>query len=168
MSKEKKWPDIRLLSFDLQTVSFAYASVRLILSTQPLLNVFKDYTVSISCEDQLSTGGNFDLRFSRCDSGVDSFNPHDDAEPFLRNILRHGHGRLAPSLNRLVTFLRETLPIAVELEEIRQQSQGAVDTFAKAAGWYRLLFGDSRYFFFPSQTIISIQSSCSDTRWTSG
>ncbi|KAJ6558514.1 mediator complex subunit MED14-domain-containing protein [Mycena vulgaris] len=130
MSKEKKWPDIRLLSFDLQTVSFAYAS---------------DYTVSISCEDQLSTGGNFDLRFSRCDSSLDSFNPHDDAEPFLRNILRHGHGRLAPSLHRLVTFLRETLPIAVELEEIRQQSQGAVDTFAKAAGWYRLLFGDSRH-----------------------
>ncbi|KAJ7690643.1 MED14-domain-containing protein [Mycena rosella] len=130
MSKEKKWPDIRLLSFDLQTVSFAYAS---------------DYTVSISCEDQLSTGGNFDLRFSRCDSSLDSFNPHDDAEPFLRNILRHGHGRLAPSLHRLVTFLRETLPIAVELEEIRQQSHGAVDTFAKAAGWYRLLFGDSRH-----------------------
>ncbi|KAJ7782911.1 mediator complex subunit MED14-domain-containing protein [Mycena metata] len=130
MSKEKKWPDIRLLSFDLQTVSFAYAS---------------DYTVSISCEDQLSTGGNFDLRFSRCEPSVDNFNPHDDAEPFLRNILRHGHGRLAPSLHRLVTFLRETLPIAVELEEIRQQSQGAVDTFAKAAGWYRLLFGDSRH-----------------------
>jgi mediator of RNA polymerase II transcription subunit 14 len=109
-----------------------------------ILSALKDYTVSISCEDQLSTGGNFDLRFSRCDSGLDSFNPHDDAEPFLRNILRHGHGRLAPSLHRLVTFLRETLPIAVELEEIRQQSEGAVDTFAKAAGWYRLLFGDSR------------------------
>ncbi|KAJ7078861.1 mediator complex subunit MED14-domain-containing protein [Mycena belliarum] len=130
MSEEKKWPDIRLLSFDLQTVSFAYAS---------------DYSVSISCEDQLSTGGNFDLRFSRDDSSLETFNPHDDAEPFLRNILRHGHGRLAPSLHRLVTFLRETLPIAVELEDIRQQSQGAVDTFVKAAGWYRLLFGDSRY-----------------------
>ncbi|KAJ6497836.1 mediator complex subunit MED14-domain-containing protein [Mycena sanguinolenta] len=130
MSKEKKWPDIRLLSFDLQTVAFAYAS---------------DYTVSISCEDQLSTGGNFDLRFSRCEPNADNFNPHDDAEPFLRNILRHGQGRLAPSLHRLVTFLRETLPIAIELEEIRQQSQGAVDTFAKAAGWYRLLFGDSRH-----------------------
>ncbi|KAJ7755751.1 mediator complex subunit MED14-domain-containing protein [Mycena maculata] len=130
MSKEKKWPDIQLLSFDLQTVSFAYAS---------------DYTVSISCEDQLSTGGNFDLRFSRSGSSPDTFNPHDDAEPFLRNILRHGHGRLAPSLHRLVTFLRETLPIAAELEDIRQQSQGAIDTFAKAAGWFRLLFGDSRH-----------------------
>ncbi|KAJ7287402.1 mediator complex subunit MED14-domain-containing protein [Mycena rebaudengoi] len=130
MSKEKKWPDVRLLSFDLQTVAFAYAS---------------DYTVSISCEDQLSTaGGNFDLRFSRCDPSTDSFNPHDDAEPFLRNILQHGQG-LARSLHRLVTFLRETLPIAVELEDIRQQSDGAVDTFAKAAGWYRLLFRDARH-----------------------
>ncbi|KAJ6602180.1 mediator complex subunit MED14-domain-containing protein [Mycena sp. CBHHK59/15] len=130
MPKEKKWPDVRLISFDLQTVAFAYAS---------------DYTVSISCEDQLSTaGGNFDLRFSRCDSSAVKFNPHDDAAPFLRNILRHGQG-LSPSLHHLVTFLRETLPIAAELEEIRLQSEGAVDTFAKAAGWYRLLYGDSRH-----------------------
>lgn len=28
MSKEKMWPDIKLLSFDLQTVEFAYAEVR--------------------------------------------------------------------------------------------------------------------------------------------
>jgi len=27
MAKEKKWRDVRLLSFDLQTVEFAYASV---------------------------------------------------------------------------------------------------------------------------------------------
>ncbi|KAF7375946.1 Mediator of RNA polymerase II transcription subunit 14 [Mycena sanguinolenta] len=147
MSKEKKWPDIRLLSFDLQTVAFAYVSVGSMAVNCELLvlTALKDYTVSISCEDQLSTGGNFDLRFSRCEPNADNFNPHDDAEPFLRNILRHGQGRLAPSLHRLVTFLRETLPIAVELEEIRQQSQGAVDTFAKAAGWYRLLFGDSKH-----------------------
>jgi mediator of RNA polymerase II transcription subunit 14 len=100
-------------------------------------------------------GGNFDLRFSRCSHSLsepasrrDLFNPHDDAEPFLRNILRHGHGRLAPSLHRLVTILRETLPIVSVLEEIRQKSKAegrSVDVFAKAAGWYRLLFGDLRY-----------------------
>lgn len=28
MAKEKKWADVRLLSFDLQTVEFAYAAVR--------------------------------------------------------------------------------------------------------------------------------------------
>ena len=27
MSKQKKWKDVRLLSFDLQTVEFAYAEV---------------------------------------------------------------------------------------------------------------------------------------------
>jgi mediator of RNA polymerase II transcription subunit 14 len=139
MSKEKIWPDIRLLSFDLQTVEFAYA---------------EDYTVFISCEDQLSpNGGNFDLRFSRTrpSSGTieeyDSFNPHDDAEPYLRNILTPGHGRLAPSLHRLVRLLCDTLPIAVELEAIRRETERQeghvpVDTFAKAAGWYRLMFGD--------------------------
>ncbi|KAF8070340.1 mediator complex subunit MED14-domain-containing protein [Lyophyllum atratum] len=143
MAKESSWEDVRLLSFDLQTVEFAYAL---------------DYTVSISCEDQLSPiGGNFDLRFSRRrpwqigqerDKDQDQFNPHDDAEPFLRNILRHGHGRLAPSLHRLVTLLRDTLPIVTELEEIRlkgQQDGRSVDTFAKAAGWYRLLDGDLRH-----------------------
>ncbi|KAF7298154.1 Mediator of RNA polymerase II transcription subunit 14 [Mycena chlorophos] len=131
MAKENTFPDIRLLSFDLQTVSFAYAS---------------DYIVSISCEDdQVSTGGKFDLRFSRCEPNVDSPNPHDAAEPFLCTILRAGQGTLAPSLYRLITCLRETLPVAIELEEIQRQSQGAVDTFAKSAGWYRLLFGDARH-----------------------
>lgn len=108
--------------------------------------------MSISCQDQLSPlGGNFDLRFSRCgrlhtrhdrDNDQEFFNPHGDAEPYLRNILRHGHGRLAPSLHRLVTLLRDTLPIVTVLEDIRQESiqnSRSVDTFAKAAGWYRLL-----------------------------
>ncbi|KAG6898139.1 hypothetical protein C0992_004855 [Termitomyces sp. T32_za158] len=144
MAKESNWNDVRLLSFDLQTVEFAYA---------------KDYTVSISCQDQLSPlGGNFDLRFSRCgrlharhdrDHDPEFFNPHGDAEPFLRNILRHGHGRLAPRLNRLVTLLRDTLSIVTVLEDIRQESIRnnihSVDTFAKAAGWYRLLYIDQRY-----------------------
>lgn len=110
--------------------------------------------------DQLSpTGGTFDLRFSRThaddamDEGV-SFNPHDDAEPFLRTILRQGHGRLAPSLHRLVGLLRDTLPIVVALEDIRLESfnggassskaLAGLDTFAKAAGWYRILYGDLR------------------------
>ncbi|TFK44507.1 mediator complex subunit MED14-domain-containing protein [Crucibulum laeve] len=135
----KKWPDVRLISFDLQTVEFVYAS---------------NCTVSISCQDQISlSGGNFDLRFSRCrpynDADMDEenvFNPHDDAEPFFRNILRH-HG-LAPSLHRLVTLLRDTLPIALELEDMRLYSEKTgqnVDTFPKAAGWYRLLYSDLRH-----------------------
>ncbi|KAF4567770.1 mediator complex subunit [Pleurotus pulmonarius] len=146
MAKDKKWGGVKLLSFDLQTVKFAYMD---------------DYTVSITCMDQLSpTGGTFDLRFSRThaddamDEGI-SFNPHDDAEPFLRSILRQGHGRLAPSLHRLVGLLRDTLPIVVALEDIRLESFNSsassskalagLDTFAKAAGWYRILYGDLRH-----------------------
>jgi mediator of RNA polymerase II transcription subunit 14 len=137
---DKKWNDVRLLSFDLQTVEFAYAM---------------DYSVSISCTDQLS-GGLFDLRFSRCPhapwitnevppdvNNQDLFNPHDDTEPFMRNILRHG--RLAPSLHRLVGLLRDTLPIVAELEDIRVQAEkdgASLDTFAKSVGWYRVLYGD--------------------------
>ncbi|KAH9485239.1 Mediator of RNA polymerase II transcription subunit 14 [Psilocybe cubensis] len=144
MSSHAKWRDVRLLSFDLQTVEFAYA---------------ESYTVSITCEDQLSsTGGSFNLEFSRIepedqnametDIGFDSFNPHEDAEPFFRDILRHAHGRLAPSLHYLVTLLRNTLPIVVELHKIRQDCDAKgkhVDVFAKAAGWYRLLYGDLKH-----------------------
>lgn len=110
--------------------------------------------MSISCEDQLSpTGGNFDLEFSRVqasdametDVPFDTVNPHEEAVPFLRNILRHGHGKLAQSLHRLVTLLRDTLPIVVELENIRRDSDKhgrKLDIFAKSAGWFRLLYGD--------------------------
>ena len=120
----------------------------------------QDYSVSITCTDQLSaTGGSFDLRFSRCPHAPwitnpvipnlvngDLFNPHDDAEPFMRHVLRHG--RLAPSLHRLVGLLRDTLPIVAELEAIRVRAEKEgdhLDTFAKAAGWYRVLYGDLRW-----------------------
>jgi len=83
----------------------------------------------------------------------DLFNPHDDAEPFFRDILQQGndskgHSRLAPSLHRLVALLRETLPVVVELEAIRRDEEKrnrVIDTFPKAVGWYRLLYGDLRY-----------------------
>jgi mediator of RNA polymerase II transcription subunit 14 len=142
MSKKKQWRDVRLLSFDLQTVEFVYA---------------QDYTVSISCQDQLSlTGGNFDLEFGRklpedvmdTDESVDVFNPHEDAEPFLRDILRHAHGGLAPSLHELVTALRNTLPIVVELEIIRKEgalNRRKLQIFVKDANWYRLLYGDLKH-----------------------
>ncbi|KIJ59729.1 hypothetical protein HYDPIDRAFT_118235 [Hydnomerulius pinastri MD-312] len=166
MAKEKKWQDVRLLSFDLQTVEFSYAS---------------DYTVSISCTDQLSpTGGSFELRFSRCAPSrpvphpntlapppapftyqQPRTNPHEEAEPYLRQILRHGP--LAPSLHRLVGLLRDTLPVAVELDRMtaaaREEraphgrgrlSKGSAeepwfDTFVKGMGWWRVLYGDLRH-----------------------
>ncbi|KAG6333415.1 hypothetical protein ID866_5677 [Astraeus odoratus] len=170
MGKEKKWQDVRLLSFDLQTVEFAYAA---------------DYTVSISCTDQLSpTGGSFELRFSRstpifppvhpsslAPPPVPSYfrpprtNPHEEAEPYLRQILRHGP--LASSLYRLVGLLRDTLPVVVELDrmtttarEDQRASSGRsratagarsstdepwFDTFVKGLGWWRVMYGDLRH-----------------------
>ena len=51
MASKKQWDDVRLLSFDLQTVEFAYCG---------------DYAVSITCTDQLSpTGGSYEISFSR-------------------------------------------------------------------------------------------------------
>jgi len=170
MAKEKKWRDVRLLSFDLQTVEFAYAS---------------DYTVLITCTDQLSpTGGSFELRFSRCTPSPTLLqpsslappqhffpshqlrtNPHEQAEPYLRHVLRHGP--LASSLGRLVELLRNTLPIAVELENMRASSHDAkqspghgrgrshtaikgasepsIATYVKGLGWWRVLYGDLRH-----------------------
>jgi mediator of RNA polymerase II transcription subunit 14 len=78
------------------------------------------------------------------------YNPHEDAEPFLRNVL--GRGDLGPSLQRLVVLLRDTLPIASVLDEIRAEANNAdggkgrgPDCFAKSAGWYRLMYSDLRF-----------------------
>ncbi|KAI9567227.1 mediator complex subunit MED14-domain-containing protein [Boletus coccyginus] len=166
MAKIKRWRDVRLLSFDLQTVEFAYSSAML-----------------ISCTDQLSpTGGSFELRFSRCSPLLASSNantlappppvtsiqphlrsnPHEEAEPYLRQILRHGP--LAPSLHRLVGLLRDTLPIAVELDRlaagmrdeqvsishgwgkrVKSTEEPWFDMVVKGIGWWRVLYGDLRH-----------------------
>ncbi|PCH43924.1 MED14-domain-containing protein [Wolfiporia cocos MD-104 SS10] len=139
MSRKKRWSDVRLLSFDLQTVEFAYTA---------------DYTLSITCTDQLSpTGGTYDLQFSRIakeqtSTGEEgrSYNPHEDLEPYLRSLLQHGP--LAPSLNKLVAILRDTLPIVAELEDIRVAAAKLgenVDILPKSAGWFRVLYGDFRH-----------------------
>ena len=105
----------------------------------------QSYSVSITSIDQLSaTGGSYSLRFSRC-GGHDGDNPHGDAEPLFQNLLRAG--KLLPSLNRVVSVLRDTLPIVALLETFRSEAvaRGSfLDSFPKAAGWYRLLYGDSR------------------------
>lgn len=179
MAKQSCFSGVRLLSFDLQTVEFAYIEVCLCLTMTILrynANDLQDYMVSISCEDHRAI---FKLRFSRCkhppgedvDMDHDDFNPHEDAELLLSNILQHGDGRLAPSLQRLVTVMRETLPIAVVLEEIRRECEGEVpvDTYAKSAGWYRLLYGDFRYeTIFSAKTSRLTTVSCVVMRWISG
>ncbi|KAH8119598.1 MED14-domain-containing protein [Phellopilus nigrolimitatus] len=155
MAKQKSWEDVRLLSFDLQTVEFAYA---------------KDYTVSITCTDQLmlSNNSSYELSFSRIrklgrlvgllDPGNsldedDLFNPHEDAEPFLKHVLHHGP-RLSSSLHQLVELLRDSLPLFCVVDVMRRNSESGrdndahaigVDVFPKAAGWYRVLYGDSRH-----------------------
>ncbi|KAI0258685.1 MED14-domain-containing protein [Gloeopeniophorella convolvens] len=127
MAKEKRWADVRLLSFDLQTVEFTYAS---------------DYTLSISCKDQLLTGGSYNLHFSRLppvnstpsQAGVRDHrpNPHEDAEPFLYALLRQG--RLAMALPALVSVLRDTVPVLDVLAHI------PAPAMPKAAGWWRVMF----------------------------
>ncbi|KAH8828132.1 MED14-domain-containing protein [Flagelloscypha sp. PMI_526] len=148
MAENTQWSDVRLLSFDLQTVQFVYA---------------QDYTVLVAYENPDDfTSSRFHLRFSRLKPEQEAQgmvvdqpqgNPHTDAEPFLRNILIRGHGRLASSVHRLVSILRDTLPLLEELERMAETwntrphrtLHTMVDTLPKAAGWYRLVYGDSRY-----------------------
>ncbi|KAI6045803.1 mediator complex subunit MED14-domain-containing protein [Pisolithus marmoratus] len=193
MGKERKWQDVQLLSFDLQTVEFAYAA---------------DYTVSISCTDQLSpTGGSFELRFSRSaptsrPTQLASLapppmpvslrrprtNPHEEAEPYLRQILRHGP--LATSLYRLVGLLRDTLPVVVELdrmitsarEQAGQDRSNAIskssidepwfDAFIKGLGWWRVLYGDLRHALdlrlMTDKRVVVLDASCSLFQRSSG
>ncbi|KAI0273942.1 mediator complex subunit MED14-domain-containing protein [Russula aff. rugulosa BPL654] len=121
MAKEKQWDDVRLLSFDLQTVEFTYAS---------------DYTLSISCKDQLLTGGSYHLRFGRLPSRDEAHdhrpNPHTEAELFFHALLRQG--RLADALPALVSVLRDTVPVLEVLARIPARA------IPKAAGWWRVMF----------------------------
>ena len=88
MSSKYLWTDVRLISFDLQTVEFTYSA---------------DYSVSLTCTDELSSNrSSYHLRFSRVppddftDVGTELdalHNPHEDAELFLCNLL--GHGKLS-------------------------------------------------------------------------
>ena len=80
------------------------------------------------------------------------YNPHEDAEPFLRHLLRHGP-LLTASLHELVQLLRNSLPVVCAVEDIRQSvlsrrkvavRDAFVDTLAKAAGWHRVIYGDLR------------------------
>ncbi len=141
MSTKYLWTDVRLIGFDLHTVEFTYAG---------------DYAVSLTCTDELASNKrSYHLRFSRVVPGdameVDdmpdsSQNPHEDAELFLCALL--SHRTLSTALHRLVTILRETLPIVTELEDIRvaaARSGDCIDTFPKSAGWYRVLYGDLRH-----------------------
>lgn len=122
MAKAKQWDDVRLLSFDLQTVEFTYAS---------------DYTLSISCKDQLLMGGSYCLQFGRLpvtthDRHDDRPNPHAEAESFLHALLRQG--RLADALPALVSILRDTVPVLEVLTRIPARA------IPKAAGWWRVMF----------------------------
>ena len=141
MSARYLWTDVHLISFDLQTVEFTYA---------------EDYAVSLTCTDDLNTNrSSYHLRFSRIlpndhmqvdDAPDPTHNPHEDVELFLCNLL--GHGKLSTALHRLVSLLRETLPIVAELEDIRTaaaQKGEVIDTFPKSAGWFRVLYGDLRH-----------------------
>ncbi|RPD78468.1 MED14-domain-containing protein [Lentinus tigrinus ALCF2SS1-7] len=141
MSSRYLWTDVRLIAFDLQTVEFTYAA---------------DYAVALTCTDQISANrSSYHLRFSRVlpddhmqvdDAPDPTHNPHEDVELFLCNLL--GHGKLSTALHRLVSLLRETLPIVAELEDIRvaaTRKGEAIDTFPKSAGWFRVLYGDLRH-----------------------
>lgn len=144
MAKAKQWEDVRLLSFDLQTVEFTYASVRdTLLAPVPCSCTLshchspQDYTLSISCKDQLLTGGSYSLQFGRLPvaphNGHDTRpNPHAEAEPFLHALLRQG--RLADALPALVSILRDTVPVLEVLTRIPARA------IPKAAGWWRVMF----------------------------
>lgn len=83
----------------------------------------------------------------------DGYNPHEEIEPFVRHVLRHGP-QLSTSLRHLVELLRDSLPFVCVVDNIRRSAESGkdknalavgVDVFAKAAGWFRILYGDMRY-----------------------
>jgi mediator of RNA polymerase II transcription subunit 14 len=128
MAGAHAWPDVRLLSFDLQSVKFAYAD---------------EHTLAITCADPLAPdAGVYDLRFGHAGGAR---NPHADAAHFVRDALRRAP--LARALRTLVALLRATLPAASALADVRdaaERDNQPVETLVKGAGWYRIFYGDLR------------------------
>lgn len=98
--------------------------------------LIQDYTLSISCKDQLLTGGSYHLGFGRLPSRDEAHdhrpNPHAEAEDFFHALLRHG--RLADTLPALVSVLRDTVPVLEVLARIPARA------VPKAAAWWRVMF----------------------------
>jgi mediator of RNA polymerase II transcription subunit 14 len=112
-----------------------------------ILMLLQEHTLSVTCTDQLTPqAGSYRIRFSRANTADnEDLNPHNAVEPFMCQVLQHG--KLGPSLHRVVQLLRDTLPMAILMEDIKNlatRSQVVVDVFPKAAAWYRVLYGDFR------------------------
>ncbi|KAH8105571.1 hypothetical protein DFH11DRAFT_1550352 [Phellopilus nigrolimitatus] len=131
MAKQNSWEDVLLLSFDLRR--------------------FWDYTVYITCTDQLMLSSNrsYELSFYRIRTGK-PWAAH--AGPFLKHVLYHVP-RLSSSSHQLVELLRNRLPLFCVVDVMWRNSESGRDNdahaigvnfFPKAAGWYRVLYGDSR------------------------
>ncbi|KAG8812488.1 mediator complex subunit [Serendipita sp. 400] len=150
MPDKKGWKDVRILSFDLQTVEFAYC---------------RDYSLSITSVD-----GIYRLSFSRCSPlssneesmkmSVDTTNAaelqrnaHQDCAKFAQELLKDD--RLGASVFELVGFLRNTVNVVEmfdmleEEESVRSISanQGSrFDVLVKATGWWRIRYSLSTLF----------------------
>ena len=129
----------------------------------------QDYALSITCSE-----GNYLFSFWRCDApssdngkdktqtspeqgdGMDidvegtppatppgRRNAHEDSEQFIKGLLKDDH--LSASVFDLVRFLRETIGIVEELERIEEEGSDKVEVLVKAAGWYRILYSNSRW-----------------------
>ena len=70
-------------------------------------------------------------------------NAHEDSEQFIKGLLKDDH--LSASVFDLVRFLRETIGIVEELERIEEEGSDKVEVLVKAAGWYRILYSNSRW-----------------------
>ena len=70
-------------------------------------------------------------------------NAHEDSEQFIKSLLKDDH--LSASVFELVRFLRETIGIVEELERIEEEGSDKVEVLVKAAGWYRILYSNSRW-----------------------
>ena len=127
----------------------------------------QDYTVSIKSMNTDAGSSSYELSFSRVRKrsrmtslsvpldthGQDElYNPHEEARQYFQSILRLGP-LLSASFHQLVETLRGTLPIVCTINTLQERADSGTDLEArstrvwhvsKAAGWYRILYGDSR------------------------
>ncbi|KIO18827.1 hypothetical protein M407DRAFT_11687 [Tulasnella calospora MUT 4182] len=129
----RQWPDIRILRFNLQSVEFVYHST---------------YTLAIQWVPPSEAGDQSEGTYAM-DFGILSKdgvrgqpNPHQDVAISLSKRLHVDASRsMAFAVERLIMILRDSLPVLLALQTVKQESAGRISMFTKSAAWYRLLFG---------------------------
>ncbi|KAG8988548.1 mediator complex subunit [Tulasnella sp. JGI-2019a] len=129
---KRGWDDIRILSFDLQRVVFAYHSVYTVIIEW----------VPLSARPDGKSNGAYEMEFGVVPGRTDGINPHQALSSSLSSTLRTEASRsMEKAVEGLIWVLRDTLKVLLAVQQVKREAHGRVTLLFKSATWYRCLYG---------------------------